>query len=211
MVDGANQRSSNERLELMEFHSLPDVKRLTIGDLHGRLYEGVRQSRTLIVCDAYVLDLFQVCADGTRELAWMTHVDGESIECNLSEWKENELPSEAPWKWLQSPESAPLSGQYTETFDHKGKRFQMDVTADGDVEVARCGFPRSDAPDCPAYAMRSLRCNRAKTWYLALYRTGESCQQPVRLSLISADMDKVEICVDWNGKAIKHLAPRLDP
>ena len=48
------------RLDLVEFHRLPDVKRLTIGDLAGRLYPGVRQVRTMIARDEYVLDVFQL-------------------------------------------------------------------------------------------------------------------------------------------------------
>ena len=54
------------------------LQRATIGDLNGRLYEGVRQLRTLIVSEGWVLDFFQAASTAPLEFAWLTHVDGEA-------------------------------------------------------------------------------------------------------------------------------------
>jgi hypothetical protein len=52
-----------DRPELVEYQALPQVKRVSIGDLSGRLCANVRQLRTCVVRADYVLDFFQVQAE----------------------------------------------------------------------------------------------------------------------------------------------------
>ncbi len=78
LVDGRSQRFPAGPLELVEYQSLPRVKRLSMGDRAGLLYPGVSQLRTCLVRDEYVLDFFQVSSAGPHDLDWIVHVDGRA-------------------------------------------------------------------------------------------------------------------------------------
>jgi len=73
MVDGKNHGGIREKLSLLEFKRLPDVKTATIADLQGLVYPGVKLQRTIAVTDDYVLDVFQAASGSEHTYDWLFH------------------------------------------------------------------------------------------------------------------------------------------
>lgn len=210
MVDGQSQRHPDRRLDLLEFHALPEVKRLHIADLDGRLYEGVRQSRACIVTASYALDLFQLQAEGAREYTWLLHVEGESVACSAASWRRAAFPATAPWSYMQTPETAGTADTYGETFAANEARFRVDVAADGEFEVLRCGFPRDDGDDGQGGPMRLLRCRRPAAWFAAIYRCNPAGDAPARICVTPGPLGTYSVAVRIDGRDHEHIIARLD-
>jgi len=209
LVDGVGQRHPDRRLDLVEYAMLPDAKRLTIGDLDGRLYQDVRQLRTVIVRDEYVLDVFQVEAPEEHDYAWLTHIDGLPSDGSVTEWLPTDLPDAPPWKWLRDPRKADVAGAYWETFTHDEERFRIDAVSDGPVEVVQCGFPRDDGPSPETYAMRMLRCKRPSARFVALYHLGADADSPAEIAMTVTEMGRFEVVIQLAGRDWRHLVPDL--
>jgi hypothetical protein len=207
LVDGASQRFPSRRLDLVEYQILPEAKRLSMGDLDGRLYEGVRQLRTIIMRKEYVLDLFQVESEGEHTFAWLTHVDGTPSACSLEGWASETLPDGPPWRWLRDAASAEPAQAYTETFSHGDERFRMDVATDAPARVIRCAFPRDDSDAPSTYAMRMVQRQGKTAWFAAVYQLGET--SPADVHIEAAEMERYDVLIRFNGKETRHLVPKL--
>ncbi len=210
LVDGRSQRHPNRQLDLVEYHVLPNVKRLTIGDVSGRLYPGVRQLRTCIVRAEYVLDFLQVKADKPRELAWIAHVDGtpsaSSVEKPLAPAV---FPAQPPWSYLRTPRRADAANLYWETFRHGDRAFRMDVSCSGPQELVTCGFPKDDGPNPDTIPMRMLRSRAADAWYAAVYRCGTSLDAPMRLDAAPGESGNWLVTVALGNTRFTHRVPQL--
>jgi len=209
MVDGAEQRFPDRRLDLVEFQTLPDVQRVTFADLDGRLYDGVAQQRTLLLTAGYVLDVFQLRADAPRRFTWMMHVDGAPGEASAADWTPYAFPDGPPWRWLRDPESTPIDATYGETFDAGGAPFRIDLLADGPAEAIRCGFPRDDTEDPEVYAMRCIERRGESAWFAAVYRTGDAAAGDVGITLEEDVLNSLRVTVEASGRSRAHTVPRL--
>jgi hypothetical protein len=208
LVDNRSQRFPDGRLELLEYHALPEVKRLTMGDLHGRLYEGVRQMRTLVVTSDYVLDLYQVASRETHDYAWLAHVNGASAGVSADGWQTIALPDAVPWNWLRDAEAVSNQARYWEVFADGQDRFAMDVATDAPVEAVRCGFPRDDSENPETWPMRMLRCTRPSAWFAALYRLGQDTS-PAAIEVVPAELGRYAVTVQFGSTARTHLIPAV--
>ena len=210
MVDGQQQRSSGERLDLLEFERLPSVKRLTVGDLQGRLYEGVRQMRTLIVRDDYVLDFFQLHSDEEHEYTWLMHLNGTPLECSLKDWEKVDFPEKGAWTWLVQPRASLLNGPYSECFQQQEDRFEMLVLTSEEAEAIQCGFPQNDKKGSPTWPTRMLRVRQTTTcWFCALYQLNHKSDSYPSLSVLPGEMDHWDIKVNFGGNSHDHCMPTL--
>lgn len=209
MVDHTEQRFPDRRLDLVEFHALPDVQRVTLADLDGRLYDGVAQQRTIILTADYVLDVFQLRADAPCAFTWMTHVDGAPGDANVTDWAPYAFPDGPPWTWLRNPESAPIGATYAETFDAAGAPFRIDLIADGPAEAIRCGFPRDDTDDPELYAMRCIERHADAAWFAAVYRTGDAASGEVGITLEEDVLHSLRVTVETAGRSRAHTIPQL--
>ena len=209
LVDRQNQRFPDRQLDIVEFHVLPDVQRFTMGDLDGRLYPGVRQLRTLLVRDDYVLDVFQVEAEEAREFTWVVHVDGDAQTSSIGDWEATTFPEGPPWNWLREPERALESvDTYAEGFQAENARFHLDLVTDAPATMLRCGYPRDDGPTPDTYATRMVRRNGASAWFAALYRT-DSDLEPVQLRLEEAPMERYAVVLSIGEQTHRHIIPQL--
>ncbi|MBP8258843.1 MAG: heparinase II/III family protein [Verrucomicrobia bacterium] len=208
LVDDRSQRHPPERLELVEFDSRPNLKRLTIADRKGHLYPGVRQMRTLIVRETEVLDFFQVQSDQPHDYAWMVHVDGRPGTSSLAGWTPAVLPAQAPWSYLRDARRAPSAGEYRESFSHESQTMRFDLRADGPVEMVQCGFPRDDSPDPELLPMRLARCRRSAAWFLASYRL-DAPDAADAVDIRSFGARTWEIVVRRGGVDTTHRIPSL--
>lgn len=207
LVDHRSQAHPGQRLELVEFVSEPDAKRLTMADPRGRLYPGVRQMRTLIVRRDYVLDFFQVRSEALHDYAWVVHMDGEPAHNSLTNWTGTTFPTNAPWSYLLSPRRAPTPSAYEEKFTHAGQAMRLDLRCDGPAEVVQCGFPADDSPNPKPLPMRLVQCRRTGAWFLAVYCLGSERAEPVAVE--TGKPRTWEIMLNVSGKTARHSVPSL--
>jgi prepilin-type processing-associated H-X9-DG protein len=209
LVDGRSQRLSGQRLDLLEFTNAPGLKRATIGDLHGRLYEGVRQLRTLIVSEGWVLDFFQAASAAPHEFAWLTHVDGKPAGGSLHVTNAVTWPSGAPWSYLREPRGASATGQVWECFSDGEHTFRMDVLTDGPAEVVHCGFPRDDSPASRTLPMRLIKRRGTNAWFLAAYRIVARPGEAAELSVMPVGAEETDIALRMEDKVFRYRLRKL--
>lgn len=207
LVDGEYQRGTG-RLDLIEFSSLPEVKRLTIGDLRGQLYSGVRQLRSLLVLDDYVLDVFQAESEQEHDFDWLLHLDAESVSSSEPLWQTETLPSSPPWKWLRNPERSNSLDRYSETFTNGKDEFRLDLKSDRPVVMVRCGFPKTDNEQPDTFPMRMARCRSNTFMVTAVYRLNAT-ESDVEIAIEPADMDRWEVSLSCGETRRRHLIPML--
>ena len=209
LVDGRSQRLTGQRLDLLEFTNAPGLQRATFGDLHGRLYDGVRQLRTLIVSDGWVLDFFQAASAAPHEFAWLTHVDGEPAGGALLATNTIPWPSGAPWSYLREPRGAGAIGQVWECFSNGDHTLRLDVLADGPAEIVQCGFPRDDTPASQTLPMRLFKRQGTNAWFLAAYRIVAKPGDPAELKVLPAGPEKMDIALRVGERLFQHTVLRL--
>ena len=208
LVDGRSQRFVGQRLDLLEFTNAPGFKRATIGDRQGRLYEGVRQLRTLIVTEGYVLDFFQATSAAPHEFAWLTHVNAEPASGNVAATKAVALPAAAPWSYLRNPRGGGTRSQVWECFSEGQQTLRLDVLADGPAEVVHCGFPRDDSSGAQTIPMRLFKRQGNAAWFLAVYRIGAK-PGPAELKVAPAGAAGMTVTLRLDEKVLQHTVPRL--
>jgi hypothetical protein len=209
LVDGRSQRFPGQRLDLIAFSNSPAFKQVSIGDLTGRLYEGVRQLRTVVVCADYVLDFFQAVSTRAHEYGWLTHVDGRAVAApahvtNVVKW-----PESPPWSFLRSPRSAHGASIVRESFGHDNQTLHLELLADGPMEIIHCGFPKDDTPAAGVIPMRWYSRHGTNAWFAALYRLGGSLPLAGGLDGVRPGEGTVEINVRTGGKTVRHRLPGL--
>ena len=209
LVDGRSQRLTGQRLDLLEFTNVHGLKRATIGDLHGRLYDGVRQLRTLIVSDDCVLDFFQAASAAPHEYAWLTHVDGEPAGGTLRATNSVTWPTGAPWSYLHEPQGASATGQVWECFSDGERTLRMDVLTDGPTEIVHCGFPRDDSRASSTIPMRLFKRQGTNAWFLAVYRLMAKPGEPAELKVARDGAERMAITLRLGRKVLQHTVPRL--
>lgn len=210
VVDNRSQRFAGVRLDLIEFTNAPGLKRVTIADLHGRLYDSVRQSRTLIVTPDYVLDFFQVSSAQPHDFTWLTHVDGQRVAGSVAGTTPVKLPVEAPWSYLREAKGAGSTNNFWECFTDGKSRLRLDMLTDGSAEITHCGFPRDDSSSPETIPMRMVHRHGTNAWFLALYQIGKRPEKPSRLKMETGPDGKVEMSAKLGRKTILHELPQLD-
>lgn len=212
MVNSEKQRAPGEPLELLEFSVLPNVKRASFGDLRGRLYPGVRQLRTVIVRNDYVLDFFQVQAPEARQIDWLTHVDGVSVTNSELEPIVVAFRKEVPWNYLKEPHAARSGPHYWEKFRDAAdasKTLSVDLWSDTPLEIVQCGFPLDESAEPRTIPMRLARCHRRQAWFLAIYRTGALSSARISAVVDEADLNSWKITLTRDGVMSAHIVPRM--
>jgi hypothetical protein len=208
LVDGRSQRFAGQRLDLLEFTNAPGFKQATIGDRQGRLYEGVRQLRTLIVTEGYVVDFFQAASAAPHEFAWLTHVNGEPASGSVAATNTVALPAGAPWSYLRNPRCGGIRSQVWECFSDGQQTLRLDLLADGPAEVVHCGFPRDDSPGSQTIPMRIFGRQGNAAWFLAVYRLGAK-PGPAELKVAPAGATGMTVTLRLDEKVVQHTVPRL--
>lgn len=185
MIDLEDQKTAlYAPLDLLEFSTAPGNRRITVGDSGDRLYPGVRQLRTCIVRDDYVVDVFQVKADEAHNIAWTTHIDGEVYDCFDSVFGSANLSTNGPWQYIQADDVSTPTNIFWETFSHSGKFFRMDVASSQTAQYTRCRYPLLDTDPSQNIPMRMVGCQAAEATFVAVYRTGDAAiTAPVEIKI----------------------------
>jgi len=208
LVEGRSQRFPGQRLDLLEFTNAPGLKRVTIGVRQGRLYEGVRQLRTLIVTEGYVLDFFQAASGVPHEFAWLTHVDGEPASGSVRATNTATLPSGAPWSYLRNARGGGTTNSVWECFSDSNQTLRLDLLADRAAEIVHCGFPRDDSSTPKTVPMRLIKRRGNTVWFLALYRLGASLRTP-ELKVVPAGTGRMTVSLRLDEKLLQYTVPGL--
>lgn len=211
MVDNEDQNSSPETLDLIEFHNLSNVKRATIGDLSGILYDGVRQLRTLIILDDYVLDMYQVASDEEHQYSWMVHVNGDEASSSIEkyEWRPHDFPESPSLKWLQNPMKACEQREFSAEYSNQDKRFRIDLTTSGPAEVIRYGFPKKDTESPEVWPSLSVSRTTDTFWIIAVYRMDEAIDSELVISVSPGKLNQWEIRTKIDSEERTHIVPKL--
>jgi len=209
VVDGSDQRHPGHRLDLVEFHALPTAKRATIADLEGRLYDGVRQMRTLIAKTGYTLDLLQVRCDRDRALTWVHHVDGERVGESCGPWAKARLPEGTSWRWLRNPERALPTDTWWRIYRQDGRTFRLDGRASAPVEPARCGFPIDDSKSPELLPMEMVTLRASDAWFVAVYRSGDGAHDATDIALEHSPEGTLTVRLRMGGEVREHVVPAL--
>lgn len=209
LVGGTDQALVPRRLDLVEFHRLPDVKRLTIGDLAGRLYPGVRQVRTMIARDEYVLDVFQLESPTPQRYTWLLHVDAVPKDSSVAQWTAQALPGTGPWKYLRDAKRGPSATGYWEVFEHAGRFLRVDLVCDGPVEVVRCGFPADDSDKPKLLPMLMVTAARPEARFVAVYRSPKDPGEAAGIAIKDDVLQSYLVSVTVGGRTLSHRVPAL--
>jgi hypothetical protein len=215
MIDGADQRYASEMLRLIEFHELPEEKRVTAVDDKGILYEGVRQMRTIAMTPEYVLDVFQVdCGQQARQIDWVAHVlDGQATmppEGNpgLAAAKPFKLPDTGAWRWLRDAKSlkpvAPIQMEWKDG-EVRARLRMLDAGAD---RVILCGYPTTDKADSPSVPMMMVRKKDKQAVFAAVWLIGSEIEN-VEFQALPRHDGKLVYQVKAGEVTRKHLVPAL--
>lgn len=211
LIDFKNQaRTPPAPLDLVEYTILPDAKRITMGDSTSLLYPGVRQLRTCIVCDDYVIDVFQIKADQPHDISWATHVDAEAVDCFKSDFKSFNLPEDGPWRFIEANDISGFGEVFWETFYHEGKHFRMDVFSGYPAQYARCSYPLTEGKSPQYIPMRLVTCHGSEAFFAAVYRVGDEAMAcPVEFKVNEVMADSWQLDIQYDEKLFKHRIPRL--
>jgi len=211
MIDSRDQRSSPLMLDLIEYRDLPPEKRVTAADLEGRLYEGVRQMRTLALTDAYLLDVFQVDGgDVPRQTDWLAHVMDEPADSDgePAGMQPVDLPREGPWRWLSGARAAPVTGPVELGWKAGSAGLRLCMLDPGQATLILCGFPTSDDPQGPTVPMLIVRRVASRSLFAALWLPGAAAG-PAALRQVGDLEGRLQFEVQCGGSMRRHLVPRL--
>ncbi len=173
MVDYRDQQHTGQLLSLLEFHGRGPGEWMTAVDPIGLLYEGVRQSRTAIVTDDYVLDVFQLSAHAPRTFHWITHTLGahESLKSSPAPQPcARKLP--ASGKWLRDLRQAACDETIRIELSEDSVQLRITIAAQAGTVLLTCGYPLTDESDSPLSPMILLERKAKSTVYAVLYQAG---------------------------------------
>ncbi len=215
MIDGQDQRMSSQMLPLIEFRDLPAEKRVTVADLDGVLYDGVRQMRTVAMTEHYVLDVFQVnTGDATRRIDWIAHTLDEhaSLMDPDDTIKERStpftFPQEGPTRWLRDARSISNSGELSLSWKNETSALHMTMLDPQADQIILCGYPATDEPETPTIPMMIVRRHADRALFAAVWSTAEK-RPDIRIIPRGPREKRLHFEVFVNGQTRRHFVPDL--
>ncbi|MFI4911214.1 MAG: alginate lyase family protein [Sedimentisphaeraceae bacterium JB056] len=228
IIDNCNQIRHPEPLGLFEFTVLPDLKRVCIGDLNGHLYEGVKQLRTCIVTDEYVLDVFEVESDEAHDVAWVTHVDARSDDIFSSQWRDEQWTQQqqpddvvktfsnntaiASWSFLGDRQISQTGHQFWETFVNGDKNFRIDVVCSEPAKYVKTLFPLDESAPQKQMPMRLIESNADNIVYAALYRISDE-NIDERVDIVVSEESNThdwDVVLKFSDQSISHRVAAIE-
>jgi hypothetical protein len=212
MIDGRDQAYRSEILSLLEYRDLPGEKRATAADLRGILYPGVRQQRTVCVTEGYVLDVFQVVTDTTKEIEWIIHgpkeVSGESSNLVFAPTDPRTMGA---WGWIRDQRKAQTGDDWWTEWETGDVRFRVSVSGEQGTTVRLSGYPATDDPSSPVFPMLTVGRSAGTARFVALYQADR--EDPERLSILIGEEWEGRFPVTVRGESVvrTHTIPVLEP
>jgi len=210
MIDYRDQRGTDQLLSLIEYSDGPAEKRVTVSDKTGLLYEGIRQSRTVLVRDEYVLDVFQVVGSTPHDIAWIIHTigDGVSQRCSVQQSPAKiEVPG--PGSWLRDFRVGATDGEIRMCWSEDDVHLGMTMAAEPGTKVITCGYPWSDEPNCRTRPMTIIERHKTSTTYAAVYQAGRETLSQISITRLDDVDGKLVYRVDGPWGKQRHPIPQL--
>ncbi len=209
MVDDKIQTDLVRRLDLVEYSDLPAVKRVSMADYSCQLYPGVKQMRTCIATEGYVLDVFQVISKENHKYSWISHISGDSKSCSVDDFESITLPQGLPWIYLKEPHRGRQGvTAFTEKFTNGDKNFGIDVVTDSPCRVVKCLYALDDTANLQTEPTRILEITGKTAIFAAVYRT-QDIDRTVRVSIKPAEMNNLLCEVAIGEEKYLHRLPHL--
>jgi hypothetical protein len=179
-VDGrVDQGILSEPLDLAGFDLSGREKSVRVVDSEGKVYPGVRMSRTVSVSGNRITDEFQVSSNEPHTYDWFLHAyDEEGIVHTNLIFSPTSLPEEAPWKWIRNPRSAHADGDWEASWRQGDIELRLKMAAAPGTEIMACDFPRDDRFTPPPISMLVVRRNAMSTTFSAAYEVQVIGLQP---------------------------------
>ena len=209
MIDMESQIRTPKKLDILEFTILPDIKKIAIADLNSHLYNGVKQLRTCIVTEDYVLDVFEIKADRKHNISWITHVDGQSDSIFNSKWDKMQWQNSAPWSFLKGKSVSQENKYFWETFKNEGNYFRMDITSINPAKYIKTSYP-TEATESSYIPMRLIESNSNHEVFIALYRTSSKPLTMPEIKIEKGISSNWSIDLKFDKESRKHKISQLD-
>lgn len=210
MVDNRDQKGIGEVLTLVEFRDGPDEKSVTAADLKGLLYEGVRQSRTIVVTADYVLDVFQIAAQTEHDIKWIIHTigTGDSQRSSVA-LRPGQVKLPGPGSWLRDFRTATTDQPIRLELSEDLVNFAVTMAAVPGTRLITCGYPTTDEPNCPTTPMVLIERRAAATIYAAVYQAAKQQLPTVQIEQFEDAADRLTFSVSGPWGRCEHSVPRL--
>ncbi len=175
MVDHASQRYSSQTLRISDFRSEDGTRAATIDD-DGALYPGVRQRRTVVVLDEYVLDVYWSVGDGSHRHTWLVHVPLASAATTLSVscGEGSPWPVGREFAWVRGLRQGATDETWTAEWDVEGVAFRATFAPHPGTRVIAADFPRTQGFDAPPIPLLGVEREAEATVFVVLYQAGAS-------------------------------------
>jgi hypothetical protein len=211
IVDRRDHAPIGEKLSLLEFKNLPEVKTATVADLKGLVYPGVKMQRTVAVAEDYVLDVFQVVSEETHLYGWLLHVTSDGNTASIEgEFKPIELPAQSPWCWLRNPRSFKQDGDWSAEWFLGDVRFRMTMLGAQGTEIILCDYPRDDQFELPPIPMLMVERKGKSAIFIAVYQAEKNVIPPIKVSASSDAYNTLRIKVSVKERVNEHLIAKIE-
>lgn len=175
VVDGRDQKSVGELLDLRHFGVSDRSCSATIADLSGRLYPGVRLQRTVIVRPDLVLDVFRLESKDEHQYDWTFHPLDEAGRTRAALPFEPLPPGESPSpKWIKGGRHARSDSTWSAEWSARGIRFRLTMIGAPGTEIRVWNFPRDDRFTSPPIPMLQVRRHGRTADFVAVYESGKT-------------------------------------
>jgi hypothetical protein len=158
-VDGrTHQGILSEPLEVARWEASGQEKSVTVVDREGKVYPGVKLSRTITVSGNRVTDEFRVSSDAMHTYDWMFHAyDDEGIVRTGLPFEAASLPKEGAWGWIRNPRRARADGDWEACWRQGDVELRLKMAGAPDTEIIACDFPQDDEFTPPPISMLIVR------------------------------------------------------
>ncbi len=209
MVDRVSQRHTPDILRLSEYRADPGVKLATIDD-DGVLYEGVRQRRTVVVADDYVLDVFWAVSDDPHEYAWLLHRPPEAGRPQLSVLLESGplWPAEREFAWLRNVRCGASDEMWSAEWKLGNVRFRETFAAEPGTRIVTADFPRTQEYEPPAIPLLGAVREGKSVVFVVLYQASRGPLPQAGVRVAGSAAAALRLHVDIGGRVREH---RLSP
>lgn len=210
MVDRRDHSPIPEKLSLIEFKALPSVKTVTVGDLKGIVYPGVRMQRTIAVTQEYVLDVFQATSEEEHSYQWLFHTNDDEGETRTTvEFKPIEIPSSPPWCWLRNSRLGRTDADWQAEWHQGEVRFRLSMVGVPGTEITLFDFPKNDKLEGAPTAMLMAERHGKHQIFTALYQAEKGDIPTADILAIEDDEGMLRVRVTIGRQVREHLIPRL--
>jgi len=170
-VDGqVYQGVLTKPLGIAGWHLSESEKSVRVVDPDGKVYPGVKLSRTITLSGKRVIDEFRVSSNESHTYEWMFHAydDGGVVRTNLA-FEPVSLPKKEPWLWIRNARGAHADGDWEAAWRQGDVELRLKMAGAPATEIIACDFPQDDQFTPPPISMLVVRRKAMETVFSVIY------------------------------------------